>query len=41
VLTDVSPQCRNRDTEIQRVCCTPLCVRQADTGDGPAAMERL
>jgi hypothetical protein len=23
VLADVSPQCRNRDTEMQRICCTP------------------
>jgi hypothetical protein len=30
VLADVSPQCRNRDTEMQRICCTPLCVRKVD-----------
>jgi hypothetical protein len=26
VLADVSPQCWNRYTEMQRICCTPLCV---------------
>jgi hypothetical protein len=26
LLADVSPQCRNRDTKMQRICCTPLCV---------------
>jgi hypothetical protein len=26
VLADVRPQCRNRNTEMQRICCTPLCV---------------
>jgi hypothetical protein len=41
VLADVSPQCRNRNTEMQRHCCTPLCVRKEDVGDGQAAVERL
>jgi hypothetical protein len=39
VLADVSPQCRNRYTEMQRICCTPLCVRKNDIGDGQAAVQ--
>jgi hypothetical protein len=34
VLADVSPQCRNRNTEAQCHCFTPLCLRKADVGDG-------
>jgi hypothetical protein len=30
VLADLSPQCRNRYTEMQRICCTPLCVTTID-----------
>jgi hypothetical protein len=41
VLADVSPQCRNRNTEAQCHCSTSLCVRKADVGDGQAAEERL
>jgi hypothetical protein len=41
VLADVSSQCRNRYTEMQRICCTQLCVRKVDIGDGQAAVERL
>jgi hypothetical protein len=40
-LADVRPQCRNRYAEMQRICCTPLCVRKVDIGDGQAAVERL
>jgi hypothetical protein len=40
VLADVSPQCRNRDTEMQRRFCTPLFVRKVDIGDGQAAVEK-
>jgi hypothetical protein len=41
VLADLSPQCRSRYTEMQRRCCTPLCVRKVDVGDGQGAEERL
>jgi hypothetical protein len=40
VFADVSPQFRNRYTEMQRTCCTPLCVLKVDTGDWLAAVER-
>jgi hypothetical protein len=40
-LANVSPQCRSRNTEMQRHCCTPLCEREAGVGDGQAAEERL
>jgi hypothetical protein len=41
VLADASPQCRNRDTEMQRICCSLLCVRKVDFGDKQAAVESL
>jgi hypothetical protein len=41
VLADVSPQYRNRYAEMQRICCTLLCIRKVDIGDGQAAVERL
>jgi hypothetical protein len=34
VLADVSPQCRNRDTEMQRICCSRLCVRKVEIENG-------
>jgi hypothetical protein len=39
-LANVSPKCRNRNTDMQRHCCTPLCLRAASAGDGQAAEER-
>jgi hypothetical protein len=39
VLADVSPQCRNRHTKMQRRCYTPLCVRKVDMEDRQAAVE--
>jgi hypothetical protein len=41
MLANVSPQCRNRNIEIQRHCCIPLCLRTASAGDGQAAEEGL
>jgi hypothetical protein len=38
-LADVSPQCQNRDSEMQRYCCILLCLRKEDDGDGQAAEE--
>jgi hypothetical protein len=40
-LADVSPQCKNRDSEMQRYCCILLCLRKEDDGDGQAAEEGL
>jgi hypothetical protein len=41
VLADVSPQGRNRYTEMQRICFAPFFIRKVDVGDGQAAKERL
>jgi hypothetical protein len=41
VLADVSPQCRNRDTEMQRHSCAQLFVRTVGVGDGQAAEKGL
>jgi hypothetical protein len=40
-LANVSPLCRKRNTERQRHCYPPLCLRKASAGDGQAAEEKL
>jgi hypothetical protein len=41
VLADVRSHCWNRYIEMQRRCCTILCVRKVDVRDGRAAEETL
>jgi hypothetical protein len=40
-LANVSPQCRNQITEMQRHFCSPLFLHEAKAGDGQAAEARL